>query len=329
MEPTTNDANLSAYELERNRTIAANNAKLRELGLETAAGEMKAHTEAKRAAAATERKERQKRMPAPEPTRMSKRVRSEKPQYGVEKIDTFGDQLDEQIEKQNRMSASAVEKAAARAEAMENARKLLEEARERMRAERKAAAPSGSKAVDGDSSGWKAEAVRRWGEGVECENGDWEGFVASRETTPAPTSPQPLLQEYYCEEPWRLLVCCALMSRVSSHETKTRCIEGFFEFCPTPTAFLEAESPDVEGIINPLGLFDSRYRTLVELSSRFLQMPIFEIGHEKGVNKIYGCGVFTVDSYHIFCKDDRSTRPDDLALKGYCSWRDAEFGKAK
>ena len=156
------------------------------------------------------------------------------------------------------------------------------------------------------------------------------GASASASSAPfAPTSPQPLLQEYYCEEPWRLLVCCALMSRVSSHETKTRCIEGFFEFCPTPTAFLEAESPDVEAIINPLGLFDSRYRTLVELSSRFLQMPIFEIGHEKGVNKIYGCGVFTVDSYHIFCKDDRSTRPDDLALKGYCSWRDAEFGKAK
>ena len=50
------------------------------------------------------------------------------------------------------------------------------------------------------------------------------------------------------------------MSRVSSHETKTRCIEGFFELCPTPTAFVEADASEVESVIAALGLFDNRWR---------------------------------------------------------------------
>ena len=121
-------------------------------------------------------------------------------------------------------------------------------------------------------------------------------------------------------------MACALMSRVSSHETKTRCIEGFFELCPTPTALLDADAGDVEAMINPLGLFDGRWRTLVELTTRWLEMPLFDIGHEKGVNKIWGAGEFTVDSYHIFCKDDRTVDPADAALRSYVRWRKLEHG---
>ena len=115
------------------------------------------------------------------------------------------------------------------------------------------------------------------------------------------------------------------MSRVSSHETKTRCIEGFFELCPTPSALLDADADDVETVIKPLGLFDNRWRTLVEMTTRWLDMPIFDIGHEKH-NKIFGMGPFTVDSYHIFCKDDRSVDPDDAALRSYVSWRKRVHG---
>ena len=201
---------------------------------------------------------------------------------------------------------------------MEAARKLLEEARERLRGERNARAPVGKKAAS-----WREEAIRRWGARAgTCETNDWEGYVASREATPAPTSAEPLLQEHYCDEPWRLLVACALMSRVSSHETKTRCIEGFFERCPTPTRFLEVEAVDLFPVLNPLGLFDNRYRTLLEISTRWLDMPLFDID-VKGENKIWGAGEFTVHSYQIFCKDDRTVRPNDAALQSYVRWRDA------
>ena len=184
---------LSAYEAERERTIAANNAKLRELGLEGAIAEVQQHVKAKRAVETHERKERQKRFPPPsEPTRVSKRVRAERPQYTGERIDRFGDEMDAQIERR-RSGPSAEEKAAARTEAMEVARQLLEEARAKLRAERKV--PTGASA---QASDLRAEAIRRWGiRAGDCDTNDWEGYVASREAIPPPTSPEPLLQEHY------------------------------------------------------------------------------------------------------------------------------------
>ena len=192
-------AELSAYELERNRTIAENEAKLVELGLESASAAIREHTAAKREAATHEKKERLKRMPPPEPTRASKRVRSEKPQYTGEKIDKFGDEIDAKIEKQARVGASGEEKAAARAAAMEAARLLLEEARAKLQAER-GGSKRGSK--KGGDAGWRAEAIKRWGARAgECATDDWEGYVASREAKPAPTSPELLLQEVYIVRP--------------------------------------------------------------------------------------------------------------------------------
>ena len=316
-------AELSAYEKERLETIRTNHAKLVELGLERTAKECRNLAPAKKVAQATEKKVRVKRQaPASVPTRVSKRNKGEKPEYGKEKIDRFGEELDEKAERQTRTVITAEEKEAARAEAKEAAQLLLEEARAKIRRERKGAA-------GGDQSGWRAEAIKRWGPRAgECETDDWEGFVASREATPAPTSPDPLLQEYYAKEPWKLLVACALMTRVSSHDTKARCIEGFFALCPTPSAFLDADATDVEEVINSLGLFDNRYRQLVDITTKFLEMPLFAIGLDPEL-KIYGCGPFTVDSYHIFANDDRTIRPNDAALISYVRWRDGAFPRAK
>ena len=44
-----------------------------------------------------------------------------------------------------------------------------------------------------------------------------------------------MLQEDYCADCYRLIVACLLMSRVSSHDCKTRCINGFFAAFPTPS----------------------------------------------------------------------------------------------
>ena len=101
---------------------------------------------------------------------------------------------------------------------------------------------------------------------------------------------------------------------------RTRCIEGFFALCPTASALLDADPADVEVVIASLGLFDSRMRTLIELSSAFLTMPIFDVGLEKH-NKIYGIGEFSVHSYRIFGLDDRACKPNDAALVGYVGWR--------
>ena len=88
---------LSAYELERNRTIEENKKKLIELGLEDTAAEVREHAAAKREGAAKEKTKRLQKFP--EPTRASKRIREEKPQCTGQKIDRFGEELDAKAEK--------------------------------------------------------------------------------------------------------------------------------------------------------------------------------------------------------------------------------------
>lgn len=110
------------------------------------------------------------------------------------------------------------------------------------------------------------------------------------------------------------------MSRVASHETKHRCISGFFDRFPTPSAAIEADPKDVLDIIAPLGLFDNRIRAVIAVTERFLTMDAFDCGMEKEV-KIYGIGEFGVDSYRIFCRNEGcDMTPADRNLRAFTSW---------
>ena len=61
------------------------------------------------------------------------------------------------------------------------------------------------------------------------------------------------------------------MSRVSSAETKHRCIEGFFAAFPTPSACMEnCEPATCLPIIDSLALFENRYTSIVDITRRFL-----------------------------------------------------------
>lgn len=67
------------------------------------------------------------------------------------------------------------------------------------------------------------------------------------------------------------------MSRVSSAEVKIRCIEGFFAAFPTPSAVLEHCTAEAAmPIIDSLGLFDNRFRSILDISTKFVTQP--EVG---------------------------------------------------
>jgi len=201
--------------------------------------------------------------------------------------------------------------------ALENAQRWLEENRAALMRHQAADSKDPS-----SQDPWKEEAVRRWGDrvGANASVCDWEGYVRSRMSQPLPVSPDPLLQEYYSFDAWRLLCACALMSRVSSANTKHTCISAFFEKFPTPSALLDAGPDDVLPTVLPLGLFPTRYKTVVEVSRRFIEMPAFEVGKAPEL-KIYGVGEFTLDSYRIFVKGDVDFAPGDKNLKAFVSWQ--------
>jgi methyl-CpG-binding domain protein 4 len=120
---------------------------------------------------------------------------------------------------------------------------------------------------------------------------------------------------------WKLLISCVLMSRVSSTETKTRCIGGFFQAYPTPSDAIMANPSDVLPIISGLGLFETRWRAVVAITQRFLEMPEFRVGLDKE-HKVYGLGEFGIDSYLIFTQYPAGCdmTPADKNLRAYCGW---------
>lgn len=120
--------------------------------------------------------------------------------------------------------------------------------------------------------------------------------------------------------PAQLLCACALMSRVSSWAVKHVAISGFFEKYPTPSAFLDANPEEVQTLLHPLGLFPTRMQTLVAVTRRFLEAPLFSVGLEPEL-KVYGIGQFGVDSYRLFCRGDLKCNPDDCNLKRFVEWQ--------
>lgn len=182
--------------------------------------------------------------------------------------------------------------------------------------------PGLSGPVPTTSSEWHAEATRRWGCAVpaETEIQDWEQYVRSRLPMPPPPSPLDLMQERYAVDMWRMLAACTLMTRISSERIKEQTVSAFFELCPTPSLLLSAKEDTLRAILRPLGMVDSRMKTLKELSTRFLEMPSFDCGHQKGVNKIWGCGAFVVDSFQLFSKGCYNLETDDATCEDYLGW---------
>ena len=103
------------------------------------------------------------------------------------------------------------------------------------------------------------------------------------------------------------------MSRVSSPTVKEKAIASFFKDFPTPTVALAADPTAVFPIIAPLGLFETRFKSIIEISKRFLTMsPMFQVGLTKEL-KIYGIGAFGFDSFNIFF--DRQTLFNSLSVR--------------
>merc|ERR1712216_1105914 len=133
-------------------------------------------------------------------------------------------------------------------------------------------------------------------------------------------TPLDLMQERYAADAWRLLAACALMARINSERVKEQTVSAFFKLCPTPSAFLACKQEELRCILRPLGLVDSRVKTIFELSQSFLKMPRFDCGHQKGVNKIWGCGAFSVDSFNLFCRGCRDLKTSDATCQAYLEW---------
>ena len=309
---------LTEYERQRLAHVARNREYMARLGVTTMAAKigLGVDTTATNATMTRPKKIKIKKEHS-EPTRRSSRVVGIKAEFTGDEIDDLDeDDADDDARGATKRKRSSVYSDDDHVAA---SREWLAEARETLLKLRSESSSSGG----AKSDSWRDDAVKRWGEHVPKLDAvkDWEEWVKSRVGSPPPASDLCLLQEYYAHDGWMLLMACVLMSRVSSWETKHRCISGFFEAYPTPSAALDARAEDVFEIIKSLGLFPGRMRSIVEVTTKFLTYPgAFTVGLEPE-HKLYGIGEFGNDSFHIFARNDISRTPGDKNLQSFVAWQ--------
>ena len=325
------------YEQRRAAQIARNKAEIAKIGLASArraARAQVARARAKKKGAAanpsptvppTVRKRATRSSSVAAPLRRSKRARVAVVDYTKERIEEAAPDPSTSEVRASRVRQKKLETV----EVLANSAKWLEEHKLQLANAAQISAPSSSSSsscsYSFSSAKWQALARERWGPKIDDAAGqvqDWESYVLTRTSTPGPISPLSLLQEKFMDCPWKLLIACVLMSRVSSAAVKERALSQFFGAYPTPSAVLDSRPAEVFEILKPLGLFPNRYKAVISISSRFLFMgDNFDVGLQKEL-KIYGVGAFGVDSFMLFCRDagrmPGGYSSEDRNLQAYC-----------
>jgi len=314
--PAEGASQLTEYELQRLQHIRRNQEYMALLGVKAAASALAPPT----AAPSKPRVKRERPVTDPADQRRSGRLAGAPAEHDGAVLDEASEGEEDAAPRRKR---NAAERDAEARALLADSQRWLAESRAALRR------LGGDGVAPSSDCGWRAEAVRRWGDGVVPSlppGGSWEAFVASRLTTPPPPSDLDLLQEYYSHDTWQLLVACVLMARVSSHAVKTNTIGGFFQRHPTPTAFLAAEPAAVQTLLHPLGLFPGRMASLVAISRRYLEAPVFDVGLTPE-SKVYGVGAFGVASYRIFVRGDLTCDPEDATLRQFVAWQKRRAAK--
>ena len=240
------DRKLSDYEKLREAKIARNNARLSSLGLLNAAEKMRSTV--KGAKDAKKKPKAAKKTTPPSKRRTSSRI-SKKPDalvvggpgyFKAEKISSSDCSDDESS------SSSAIES---------KSEEIISKMRLEMETMRKNSGVDATKlpCLNSKEEDYRNQAVELWGKSC-CPppSCSWKTFVESRLPTPSPDLPSPLclMQELYTHDGWTFLCSCVLMTRVSSHDTKDRCIKGFFDLCPKPSDFANLPMDKLKDTIN-------------------------------------------------------------------------------
>ncbi|OIW03216.1 hypothetical protein TanjilG_13010 [Lupinus angustifolius] len=94
---------------------------------------------------------------------------------------------------------------------------------------------------------------------------------------------EPLLQEYYVYDPWRVLVTSVLLNLTTGVRVR-RVLSNLFNLCPNAKSCIEVEVQEIEQVIKTLGLQNKRAKALQRLSHEYLY------GSWTHVTQLHGVG---------------------------------------
>jgi len=123
-----------------------------------------------------------------------------------------------------------------------------------------------------------------------------------------------MIQEYYSDDPWKLLISIMLIQRTSGSQRIIFLIKSFFEHFPNPTSIIQVSEDALLDTLAPFGLQQTRMHSMKKFCIDF-----FEIWKEP--KDCFGVGDLGNDSWKIFCLGKwKSTITKQYKLKKYQQW---------
>ena len=122
---------------------------------------------------------------------------------------------------------------------------------------------------------------------------------------------RPLLQEVYQDDAWKMLVCCILLNLTK--RTQVDIIrDELFKLYPTPNKMKNANQSELSKLLQPLGLYNRRAKSLKRFSEDWVK-------GFNSVDELYGIGQYAKDSWEIFQNNNLNVNPTDKVLLAYLS----------
>ena len=120
---------------------------------------------------------------------------------------------------------------------------------------------------------------------------------------------RPLLQEVYKEDPWKMLTCCMLLNLTNRKQVDVIRDELFKRY-PTPKDMMKADESELANLLQPLGLYNRRAKSLKKMSEGYVK-------GFKSVDELFGIGQYAKDSWEIFQNNNMNIKPSDKVLQEY------------
>ena len=120
---------------------------------------------------------------------------------------------------------------------------------------------------------------------------------------------RPLLQEIYQSDGWKMLTCCMLLNLTNRRQVDVIRDELFKRY-PTPKDMMNANESELARLLQPLGLYNRRAKSLKKMSEGYVK-------GFKSVDELYGIGQYAKDSWEIFQNNNRNVNPTDKVLMEY------------
>ena len=120
---------------------------------------------------------------------------------------------------------------------------------------------------------------------------------------------RPLLQEIYQPDGWKMLTCCMLLNLTNRKQVDTIRDELFKRY-PTPKDMVNADESELAQLLQPLGLYNRRAKSLKKMSKGYVK-------GFKSVDELYGIGQYAKDSWEIFQNNNMNVKPTDKVLQEY------------